>query len=271
MTEEQTTSTLETPTGAVVAALVPVVAYLAAIAITDLSVEFRSVQLGGLVAAAPFYVLFVGLPSLFPIAVARTARWRILTTLIMTAVAVMAGVLVVSTDDAQAGLAVLWVPYVAVPLGLVLWIGRAISDRRRVESTKAGSLAALSDRLAALVIDIIIVGAALYAPLVALRDAKQEIAAGIIGVTAGAGYLGALTAARGQTLGQAIMRVKVVDVTASDRVPPVRAMLRSLVIVLEVMAAPTLVLAPPAIVELALASSGRSLTDRIFRTKVIAT
>jgi hypothetical protein len=48
---------------------------------------------------------------------------------VMTAVGAVAGTLVMTTDDAQAGLAVLIVPYVAVPFAAVIAIFRWLVGR----------------------------------------------------------------------------------------------------------------------------------------------
>jgi hypothetical protein len=67
------------------------------------------------------------------------------------------------------------------------------------------------------------------------------------------------------------MRLAVVDAPTSGPISLARALLRSLVIVLEVAAASTLVLALPAFAEL-ISSQGRagqSLTDRMLGTRVV--
>jgi hypothetical protein len=79
---------------------------------------------------------------------------------------VIAAVLVVSSDDAQAGLAVLLVPYVAVPLGTAVWVAQTVLNARKTASPERGedavsSLARPSERLAALVIDFVVVGVVL--------------------------------------------------------------------------------------------------------------
>jgi hypothetical protein len=111
------------------ASLIPWAGFLAAVEVADLSVENKSTSLGGLIASAPVYLAFVALPSLLPLAVARRGLVWISVVIVMSAVAVAAGILVMTTDDAQAGLAVLWVAFVAVPLAGVLWIGEAVAAR----------------------------------------------------------------------------------------------------------------------------------------------
>jgi len=49
---------------------------------------------------------------------------------VLTLTAIIAGAMVVGTDDAQAGLLVLLIPTITVPLGFVLWVVRLVLDRR---------------------------------------------------------------------------------------------------------------------------------------------
>lgn len=274
MTATRTPSRLTSPGAAALASLVPLVAYLAAIAVADRGVEQRSVPLIGLVAAAPVYLGFVSLPSLLPLLAARTAGLRLFAVLVMTGVAGTAGVLVVTTDDAQAGLAVLIIPYVAIPLAGVLWVASAVVAARRPltvpPTTEVLTPAEPSDRLAALAIDVTIVGGALIVPLTAMSHAGQEVIAGIVGVGVATAYFAALVAGRGRTVGQSLLGLAVVDARTLRRVPPGRALLRSLVVVLEVAGTPTLLLAAPAIAELvSTLHSGRSITDKVLKTSVV--
>lgn len=113
------------------AALVPWVAYTAATVITDRWVDFRSVSLVGVARAIPLTLVVVALPSLGAIAAARPVVMRRAVTAFMAVVSAGAGVAAVATDDAQAGLAVLWVPVVALPLAVILLIGAALVDWQR--------------------------------------------------------------------------------------------------------------------------------------------
>jgi len=71
---------------------------------------------------------FVALPCLFPLAVVRPG-WPLHAVLAtLTAVDVVAAVARVASDDAQAGLAVLLVAEVALPLGAAILAGRAITS-----------------------------------------------------------------------------------------------------------------------------------------------
>jgi len=256
---------------AALASLIPWAAFLLAMALVD----FRSTSLIGLAAAAPLYLSFVALPSLLALAVVRAGLLRIVVLVLLTAVAATGGVLVVTTDDAQAGLAVLWVPFVAIPVAAVVWIGQAVAARRTTAvSPGAGApvTAGLSDRLAALAIDIALVGAVLVIPLTALSHERQEVAAGVVGVGAGTVYMAALVAGRGRTVGQSLLGLAVVDVQTLGRVALNRALPRSLIVVLELAMAPTIILAAAAVAELlSVSACGRSITDRLLRTSVVAT
>jgi RDD family len=262
------------PWSAAAASLVPWAAFLVATALTDIWVDYSSRSFVGLIAASPAYLGFVALPSLLPLAAAPPGWMRVTVLTVMTAVAVIAAVLVVSSDDAQARLAVLLVPYVAVPLGTAVWVAQTVLNARKTASPEraedaVSSLARPSERLAALVIDFVVVGVVLVVPLTAMSHAKQEVAAGVVGVAAGTIYLGGHIAAFGRTPGQSVLRLRVVDARTGARIGLARAFLRSTIVVLEVAAAPTLIIAIPGLVELtAAAADGRSLTDRLLRTAV---
>ncbi len=87
--------------------------------LTAISLSGERVMAGGLGAVAA-YVGFVAVPSMVAIASSRSAVIRVVLTLVMTGVAVFAGVQMASIDDGQAGLAVFWVPMVAFPLAVVV-------------------------------------------------------------------------------------------------------------------------------------------------------
>ena len=113
----------------VIGALVPWVVFLVSVPTASAFVDDRSVDVREFLSAALVYLGFVALPSLLPVAAARAGAMRMAATLLMAVVAGVAGVLIVTTDDAQAGLAVLVVPYVAVPLALLLLVLRALINR----------------------------------------------------------------------------------------------------------------------------------------------
>jgi len=226
----------------------------------------------GVLEVATISLLFVALPSALPIAAARTWMTRLAAVAVVTVVAVVSAALVVTTDDAQAGLAVLWIPLVAVPLAVVLWIGRLIVERRASASapTDQGSHppAAPTDRLGALVIDVIVAGAVLVVPLTALSHAGQEVAAALVGAVAATSFLALPIARRGRTLGQSLVGLAVVDATTMGRVGLARAYLRSFVVVVEAVFVTTLL---PVLDFVAVVASGRSLPDRMLGTSVVRT
>ncbi len=133
------------------------------------------------------------------------------------------------------------------------------------------TIALPSDRLSALAIDLAIVGAALVMPLTALSDANLEVVAAVLGVATATAYLAVPLAWKGRTLGQSQVGLFLFDSTTSQPVSAVRAALRSLVVVLEVAAVPTGILAVPALAELVvLVGSGRTVTDRVLGTVVLS-
>lgn len=247
---------------AVVGSLVPWAAFLLAGALADEGAVH-------LLPAVPFYLLFVAVPSMIAIVAGRTALARLAVGAAMTAVAGYAGVQVATIDDGQAGLAVLWVHVVAVPLAAVVWLGGAAAGRRK-EARSPGP-ARPSDRLAALTVDAVLVGIVLAAPVTLLSNAKAEVVAVVAGVLLATLYFAAFAALPGRTPGQALLCLRLVDHASGEAVTPGRALLRSLVLVLELLGAAWMLLAPVALAELwSVVASGRSLTDRLFGTSVVA-
>src|SRR5688572_9597159 len=86
---------------AALASLAPWLALLVTIALAE-----DGVGLDDVVAAAPLYLGFVALPSAIAIGAGRTVVSQVAVTLVMTGVAVFAGIQVATIDDGQAGLAV---------------------------------------------------------------------------------------------------------------------------------------------------------------------
>lgn len=252
--------------------LVPWAVYFVVEAVTDvLSGADDPTSLSDLSRPALPLLTFVALPSALPLAVARTRVLRGVTLLLMTAATAITSVTVTASDDAQSGLALLWVPTFAIALAAVLWVGQTIAASRAGDRP-AATAATFSDRLAALAVDVLIVEAALIVPLTALSHAKKEVAAVVVGVGAATSYFAGLVAARGHTVGQSLLGLTVVDAQTLRRPAPARAIVRSLVVVLEVAGVWMVVLSPPAIIEsVSTLLTGRSVTDRILRTSVITT
>ena len=97
----------------------------------------------------------------------------------------------------------------------------------------------------------------------------MEVVAGLIGVVIGAVYLAGLLGPRGRTVGQSVLGLTVVDLATMAPLAPGRAMLRGLVLVMEVVAAPTLLVAVPLAELLSVHATGRSLTDRALGASVV--
>ena len=128
-----------------------------------------------------------------------------------------------------------------------------------------------TDRLSALALDVAIAAGVMVVPLTALSHAQLEVVAGGLGVVAATAFLAVPVARTGRTLGQSLVGLRVLDATTHRPVPAGRAVVRSLVIVLEVAAFPTLVLAVPAVIDwVSLLRSGRTVTDRFFKTVVLS-
>ncbi|MGQ0830756.1 MAG: RDD family protein [Microthrixaceae bacterium] len=170
---------------------------------------------------------------------------------------------------------VLWfLPVLGGLAAIVAALARRVGAARGTGDRNAAAeatLASLGDRLAALAIDLFVAGAVLVVPLTMLSHRKLEIVAAVIGLTAATLYLALPVAWRGHSLGQRLVGISVLD--ATTRVPPSlpRAMLRSAIVVLEVIAVPTLIFSLPAVVELlAVTGSERTLTDRLVGTAVVS-
>jgi hypothetical protein len=132
MSAPRTRSRLTSPGAAVVCSLVPWAAFLLAVTKTHSSFH-KPVSLLELL-GEPVTLGFVALPSLLALAAARTRLTRLVVLMVMTGVAAWAGVSIVTTDDAQAGLAVLWVPFVALPLATVAWVGHNVAAHWHVRA-----------------------------------------------------------------------------------------------------------------------------------------
>lgn len=117
------------------ASLVPWAAFMAASVATAPFVEYRSVDLGGMLRFSPFYVWIIAVFSFFPVVAGRTRPTQIVATATMTAVAAWAGVVAVAQDDAQAGMAVLVIPPAALALATVIVTLQAVVALRN----RAGS------------------------------------------------------------------------------------------------------------------------------------
>ena len=96
------------------ASLVPWAAFQVAFVVSDRWTDIRSVNWDEFATVSIVRLGFVALPSAVALLAAKRGWMRAAALVVMTAVAAVAGVLVMTTDDAQAGLAVLWVPITAI-------------------------------------------------------------------------------------------------------------------------------------------------------------
>lgn len=147
----------------------------------------------------------------------------------------------------------------------------AAARTRRGDDSGEMVVATPSDRLAALVVDAVVCGGALAVPLTLLSNGGREVEAVLVGVVAAMLYLAIPLARRGRTFGQSLLGLMVLDHDSGRPVSFVRAAVRSVVVVLEVLGLPSMILAAPAGLEfLSAARTGRSLTDRALRTVVMS-
>lgn len=165
-------------------------------------------------------------------------------------------------------------PMLGVGAAIVAELAHRIATNRRRSRSEGGatntSPASPSERLAALIIDVIIIGGLLVMPLTNLSHAKREVLALLIGVVGGVTYLAVPLAWKGATLGQSLVGLVTLG-PQGRRLSVPRAFLRSLIVVVELVGVPTFLLALPAIAELlAVSNSGRSLTDRLLGTSVVS-
>jgi hypothetical protein len=124
-------------------------------------------------------------------------------------------------------------------------------------------------RFTAFGIDLVIVGLVLLGPLIFLSDAGYEEVASVVGFVASTAYLAVFVARRGATPGQRRLRLQVLDATTWRRLPLGRAVLRSGLIVVEVVLTFALVGLPLVAEIISLTSSGRSIVDHLTRTIVV--
>lgn len=226
--------------------------------------------------AAMFYIGFVGVPGAISAGIARFRFTRIACFVVMTGVGFWAGWSMGSSEHSTAGLAALLVPFVGIPLAGAVLIGEGVAVQRAGVpdpdpiDMREGR-AALQERLGALLVDLVLATAVLVVPVTMLSHRGQEVIAGAIGLAAGIGYLSASWVLRGATVGQALLRLRVVG-PGGMRVGAVRAAVRAVLLIVEVLGAATLLLIPLTGIEIALAaaSSGRTLVDRVTGTELLA-
>jgi hypothetical protein len=113
------------PWAPLVLALVPWATHLLTMEVAA-ALAGRDVALGRLVAAAGPYLAFTALPSWIALQATRPGRLRLVVLLLLAGVAAWAGHQQVTSESSTAGLAVLLVPYVALPTAAAVLVLRAI-------------------------------------------------------------------------------------------------------------------------------------------------
>jgi peptidoglycan/LPS O-acetylase OafA/YrhL len=111
--------------------LLPTAAFIIATVVAVQFSTYKHIAVSGTVPQLIISLMFVSGPSLVPVSITKPGIGRWCATAIMTVVAAIAGVFVITTDDAQAGLAVLWVLFTALPLAAAIGIGQAIAAPKK--------------------------------------------------------------------------------------------------------------------------------------------
>jgi len=109
----------------IVQSLLPTAAFVAPTLIADAWADDQTI--GGILL---FSLGFITIPALLAIAAARPGRTRAAVVGVLTLLAGAAAAVVLTSNDAQAGIAVVWIPVIALPLALLLFVVR-IATRRR--------------------------------------------------------------------------------------------------------------------------------------------
>ncbi len=99
--------------------------------VADRFVDRTSIDLAVLPFALPLLTPFVFVPVFLAVIAAKPGLLRHLVVVASVAVAATAGALTVTTDDAQAGLAILLVSYVCLPLAALAGLLRLVGPARR--------------------------------------------------------------------------------------------------------------------------------------------
>jgi uncharacterized RDD family membrane protein YckC len=209
----------------------------------------------------------VALPAMLPIALARSRWLRLGVTALLTTVAVWSAVSVTRSHDAQAGLALLAVLYVAVPAAFVVVVTQQVLGawtRAQPTSTKASA----QDRVAAFLIDAVSLTTILGWPVHSLSADNLVALAVCLAVAVSTAYQALSQSYWGRTPGQAAVRLTVTDRATGQRLTLPRAVARGALVSIEAIASVTLVGAVPAVCDLAAAQRGRSLVDALVRSEV---
>ena len=223
------------------------------------------------------------LPSAPPVRPAPTRKCRyaprIAASLVMGAVTIWVLVATFTSHDAQAGIGLVYLPLAAIPLATAVFVAERVLAKGApplanpapvARAPRPVTHAALADRLAALVIDLVGLGALLILPDRLLGEARLDVIAVAVSMAVSVLYFSVCTSYLGATAGQAALGLSVVDARTGGRLPFARALIRGAILSAEVAACLTLIGAVPAIAELAAASRSCSVTDRLVGSTVVA-
>lgn len=125
---------------AALASLIPWTAFILTLVLADRVDPGHSYRVAAVVSVAPFYLGFVALPSVLPLVAARHLAVRLGALVVMTTASVLAAVAMATSGDAQAGLQALWVPIVAVPASVAIWLGETIATLASRRSRKSSAI-----------------------------------------------------------------------------------------------------------------------------------
>lgn len=117
-------------------ALVPWLGFWVAALTADHWIDFRQITLTGMRGAVPFTLVMVFLPALAAVAAAPAGVVRYVVTVLVSGVAVWAGVTSIAMDDGQASFSIMMVPVVALPLAGLVAGATAIYHRTRSDPAR---------------------------------------------------------------------------------------------------------------------------------------
>ncbi len=112
-------------------ALVPWLGFWVAALTADRWIDFREITLAGMRNMVPFTLVIVFLPALAAVCAAPNGVVRYVVTVLVTGVAIWAGVTVIAMDDGQAAFSIMFVPLTALPLAALVAGATAIWSTRR--------------------------------------------------------------------------------------------------------------------------------------------
>ena len=129
MTEAATGGDTANPWLVVAGSLLPTVAFFVPTALAGAWGDDGLTSAGGLGGTLLFCLGFITFPCLLALVAARPGSARRVTLIALTLLAAGAAAAVLLVEDAQAGLNVLLIPGISLPLALVLWISRVFTRR----------------------------------------------------------------------------------------------------------------------------------------------